>query len=98
MLIPLLENANGKVVTAALEALEQLGNFAAEQSIPALNYFVSHSSNRKLKEQARTILGRLTMYSAPGAEDKAMAIAHEYYLPLHEVRVSFIDGTGAQII
>ena len=98
LLIPLLENANGKVVTAALEALEQLGNFAADQSIPALNYFVSHSSNRKLKEQARTILGRLTMYSAPGAEDKAMAIAHEYYLPLHEVRVSFIDGTGAQMI
>ncbi len=98
LLIPLLENANGKVVTAALEALEQLGNFAAEQSIPALNYFVSHSSNRKLKEQARMILGRLTMYSAPGAEDAAMAMAHEYYLPLHEVRVSFIDGTGAQMI
>jgi hypothetical protein len=98
LLIPLLENANGKVATGALDALEQLGNFAAEQSIPALNYLVSHSANRKLKEQARTILGRLTMYSAPGAEDAAMAIAHEYYLPLHEVRVSFIDGTGAQMI
>lgn len=98
LLIPLLENANAKVVTAALEALEQLGNFATEQSIPALNYFVSHSSNRKLKEQARTILGRLTMYSSPGAEDAAMTNAHEYYLPLHEVRVSFIDGSGAQMI
>jgi len=98
LLIPLLENANGKVVTAALESLEQLGNFAAEQSIPALNYFVSHSSNRKLKEQARLILGRLAMYAAPGAEDAAMANTHKYYLPLHEVRVSFIDGSGAQMI
>ena len=98
LLIPLLENANGKIVTAALESLEQLGNFAAEQSIPALNYFVSHSSNRKLKEQARSILGRLTMYLAPGSEDAAMANAYEFYLPLHEVRVSFIDGTGAQMI
>ncbi|HLX40367.1 MAG TPA: hypothetical protein VKR42_07530 [Ktedonobacteraceae bacterium] len=98
LLIPLLENASGKIVTAALDSLEQLGSFAAEQSIPALNYFVSHNSNRKLKEQARSILGRLTMYSAPGAEDMAMANAHEYYLPLHEVRVSFIDGSGAQMI
>ena len=98
LLIPLLENANGKIVTAALEALEKLGNFAAEQSIPALNYFIAHSANRKLKEQARSILGRLTMYSAPGAEDAAMANANQYYLPLHEVRVSFIDGSGAQMV
>ncbi len=98
LLIPLLENANTKLVAAALEALEQLGNFAAEQSIPALNYFVSHSSNRKLKEQARSILGRLTMYLAPGSEDTVMEKAHNYYLPLHEVRVSFIDGSGAQMI
>ena len=98
LLIPLLENTNGKVVTESLDALERLGSFAADQSIPALNYLILHSSNRKIKEQARSILGRLTMHAAPGVEDAAMEKAHNYYLPLHEVRVSFIDGTGAQMI
>src|SRR5579884_3004891 len=37
LLIPLLENQSSKVVTAAIDALEQLGTIAAHQSIPALN-------------------------------------------------------------
>ncbi len=46
LLIPLLENQPGKVVTATIDALEQLGAVAAQQTIPALNYLLANSSNR----------------------------------------------------
>ncbi|HYK86239.1 MAG TPA: HEAT repeat domain-containing protein [Ktedonobacteraceae bacterium] len=100
LLIPLLENQTGKIVTAAVEALEQLGRETAHLSIPALNYLINHTSNRQLKQQARTALGRLTMQSTPGIEDSAMADADARHqlLRFHEARVSFIDGTGAQMI
>ncbi|HEY0757207.1 MAG TPA: HEAT repeat domain-containing protein [Ktedonobacteraceae bacterium] len=93
LLLPLLENQSTRIVGAAMEALEQLGVAAAEESIPALNYLLSSSSNRQVKQQARAILGRLTMLSAPGVTLEAQ---HE--LPLHEARVSFIDGSGAQMV
>lgn len=96
LLIPLLENSSSKIATAAIDALEQLGPVAAQQSIPALNYLVNSSSNRQLKQHARAALGRLTMQSAPGMEE-ATAEAHQQ-LPLNDARVSFIDGTGAQMI
>ena len=96
LLIPLLENSSTKVVMAAIEALEQLGPFSAPQSIPALNYLVNTTSNRQIKQRARAALGRLTMQSAPGMEEATKAQFHQ--LPLYEARVSFIDGTGAQMI
>jgi hypothetical protein len=98
LLIPLLENQTGKIVTAAVDALEQLGPETAYLSIPALNYLINHTSNRQLKQQARTALGRLTMQSIPGTEDNAMADARQQLLRFYEARVSFIDGTGAQMI
>src|SRR5258708_24933910 len=58
LLIPLLENQTTKIVAAAMEALEQLGAIAAQQTIPALNYVLTISSNRQLKQQSRAILWR----------------------------------------
>src|SRR5579859_1810078 len=93
LLIPLLENQSTKIVAATMEALEQLGAAAAEESIPALNYLLSSSSNRQVKQQARTVLGRLTMQTPPGVVQDALQ-----ELPLHEARVSFVDGSGAQMV
>ncbi len=98
LLVPLLENQTSKVVTAVIDALEQLGPIAAQQTIPALNYLITNNSNRSLKQHARAALGRLTMQSMPGVEDVAMAEARSQQLPPHEARVSFIDGSGAQLI
>lgn len=95
LLVPLLENQSSKVVLAAMEALEQLGAAAADESIPALNYLLTNSSNRQIKQQARVILGRLTMLTPPGTGGQE-APAQE--LPLYESRVSFVDGAGAQMI
>ena len=97
LLIPLLENQPGKVVTAAVNALEQLGPVVAQQAIPALDYLIANSANRQLKQQARAVLGRLTMQLAPGMED-AVRLETRQQLPLYEARVSFIDGSGAQMI
>ncbi len=99
LLIPLLDNQSTKMVLATIASLQQLGPIAAHQSIPALNYLLDHHSNRQVKQQARAALGRLTMHSSPGTEDAAMAQVHEFQQqPLHEARVSFVDGAGAQMI
>ena len=98
LLIPLLENQSIKVASAAVDALEQLGAVAAHQTIPALHYLLANSSNRQLKQQARAALGRLTMQSIPGTEDAATEQAPQQLLPLYEARVSFVDGSGAQMI
>jgi hypothetical protein len=98
LLIPLLENQSGKIATAVIDALEQLGPIAAQQTIPAFNYLITNTSNRALKQHARSALGRLTMQSMPGVEDVAMAGARRQQLPCHVARVSFIDGSGAQLI
>jgi HEAT repeats len=98
LLIPLLESQSGKVATATIDALEQLGAIAASQTIPALNYVLTSSSNRQLKQQARAALGRLTMQSVPGAEDSAMQQTLLQPQPLYEARVSFVDGSGTQMI
>jgi len=98
LLLPLLENQSSKVVTATIDALEQLGAVAAYQTIPALNYLLTNSSNRQLKQHARSALGRLTMYSVPGLEEAAMEQPLQIQEPLHQARVSFIDGSGTQMI
>jgi len=98
LLLPLLENQSSKVVTATIDALEQLGAVAAYQTIPALNYLLANSSNRQLKQHARTALGRLTMSSVPGIEEAAMEQTPGEQEPLHEARVSFMDGSGAQMV
>lgn len=97
LLIPLLENQSSKVVTAVIEALEHLGRAAAHQTIPALNYIVSTTSNRALKQNARAVLGRLTMQSAPGVEDVGTTDSRTP-LPAYKARVSFLDGSGTQLI
>ncbi|MBX5451589.1 MAG: HEAT repeat domain-containing protein [Thermogemmatispora sp.] len=98
LLLPLLENQSTRVVMAAIDALEQLGSLAAPQAIPALNHLLSTSSNRLLKQHARAALGRLTMQATPGTEAQALADAARPTYPLYEARVSFIDGSGSQII
>ncbi len=97
LLIPLLESQTGKVATAAIAAIEQLGPLASAQAIPALNHLLATSSNRQLKQTARATLGRLTMQAAPGTEDSAMTEARQQ-LPQHEARVSFVDGSGTQLM
>jgi HEAT repeats len=98
LLLPLLENQSSKVVTATIDAIEQLGTVAAKQAIPALNYLLTNSSNRQLKQHARAALGRLTMYLTPGQEETAMEQLLQKQESLHEARVSFIDGSGAQMV
>jgi hypothetical protein len=98
LLIPLLENQTGKVVTAVIDALEQLGPIAVNQSLPALNHLLATTSNRQAKQQARTVLGRLTMQSMLGSEDAAMFESHQQQYPQHQARVSSIDGSGTQLI
>jgi len=98
LLLPLLENQSSKIVTATIDALEQLGPVAAYQSIPALNYLLNNTSNRQLKQQARATLGRLTMYLTPGQEVASAEQSLQKQELLHEARVSFIDGSGTQMI
>ncbi|MBE3561684.1 MAG: hypothetical protein IMW89_21055 [Ktedonobacteraceae bacterium] len=98
LLVPLLEQQPAKIVSAVLEALEQLGPVAIRQTIPALNHMISASSNREVKQQARTVLGRLTMQATVGAEDMALYESRQPPLPEYEARVSFIDGSGSQLI
>jgi len=98
LLLPLLENQSSKIVDATIDALEQLGAVAAHQTIPALNYLLTNSSNRQLKQHARAALGRLTMYSVPGIEEGAMEQTPQKQELLHEARVSFIDGSGTQMV
>ena len=98
LLIPLLENQSGKIVFAIIDALEQLGPIAVNQTIPALNHVIASSSNRQLKQHARAILGRLTMQSMLGTEDVTMMEARQQLLPVYEARVSVVDGSGAQLI
>lgn len=95
-LIPLLENPNTKMVMAVIDALERLGTIVSQQSIPALGYLVSHSGNRQVKEHARAVLGRLTMQSGLGVADEAAETQEQ--LRFNEARVSFLDGTGSQMI
>ena len=97
LLLPLLESQTGKVATAVIEALEQLGPLASTQAIPALNHLIATSSNRQLKQAARATLGRLTMQVAPGMEDSAMTETRQQF-PQYEARVSFVDGSGTQLI
>ncbi len=98
LLLPLLENQSTKIVTAAIDALEQLGPVAANQSIPALNYLLTNTSNRQLKQHARATLGRLTMYLTPGQEVALAEQSLQKQELLHEARVSFIDGSGTQMV
>ncbi|GCE06321.1 HEAT repeat domain-containing protein [Dictyobacter aurantiacus] len=98
LLVPLLENQTGKVVMAVIDALEQLGPISINQTIPALNHLIATSSNRQLKQQARTVLGRLTMQSMLGSEDAAMMEARQQQYPPYQARVSSIDGSGTQLI
>ncbi len=98
LLIPLLENQTGKVVAAVIEAIEQLGPIAVNQTIPGLNYIIATTSNRLLKQQARATLGRLTMQSMLGTEEAMMLDARISQLTPFEARVSYIDGSGTQLI
>jgi hypothetical protein len=99
LLVPLLDSQPTKVALAVLEAIEKLGPVAVQLTIPALNQLASGSGGqRDVKQQARAVLGRLTMQSMLGAEDLAMYEARQVRFPAYEARVSFIDGSGLQLI
>lgn len=98
LLVPLLESQPTKVIIAAIDALEQLGSIALQQTLPALNYLAAATSNREIKQHARTALGRLTMLTQPGEADSALAATGASLVQPYEARVSFIDGTGSQLI
>src|SRR5437762_132384 len=98
LLIPLLENQTSKIVIAVIDALEQLGEIASDQTIPALNYLIAHTANRQVKQYARTALGKLTMQSAPGTGDSTEKRTQPQQLQFHEARVSHLDGVGSQMI
>lgn len=98
MLIPLLESQQPKVIEATINALEQLGTLAAQQSIPALDYLVAHTSNRTIKQKARAALGRLTMQLPPGMAEAALAGAYQPELAFHQGLATFIDGAGGQMV
>jgi hypothetical protein len=98
LLVPLLENQPAKIATAVVDALEQLGPIALQHTLPALHHLVSTTSNRELKQHARATLGRLTMQARPGAADNVLSEAREQQLPPYEARVSFVDGSGSQLI
>jgi len=98
ILIPLLESQQSKVIEAAISALELLGSTAAPQSIPALNYLVTHTTNRAIKQQARAALGRLTMQTAPGAAEAALSGSFQPPLAFHSAYMSYIDGEGSQMM
>ncbi len=98
LLVPLLENQPSKVITTAIDSLERLGPIALQQALPALHHLVGVTSNREVKQHGRAALGRLTMLARPGEADDALAEAVQPQLPPYEARVSFIDGTGSQLI
>jgi hypothetical protein len=98
LLIPLLENQPVKVATAVIEALEQLGPIALQQSLSALNYVLSTNAPRALKQQARATLGRLTMQSAVNMDVQLSSEMDVLQLVPYEARASFIDGTGSQLV
>lgn len=98
LLVPLLESQPAKIIAGVLEALEHLGPAAIQDTIPALNHLIASTSNREVGQQARAVLGRLTMQSMVGAEDTAMYEAHQQALPPYQARVSYIDGSGLQLI
>ncbi len=98
LLVPLLENQPLKVASAVVEALEQLGPIAAQQSLPALNYVLSTDAPRTLKQQARATLGRLTMQGEFSQEELLEPELDIQQLVPYEARASYIDGTGSQLI
>jgi hypothetical protein len=98
LLIPLLVHQTGKIVMEVIDALEQMGPIAVNHTIPALNHLIATTSNRELKQHARAVLGRLTMQSMLGVEDAVLMEDRRYQLPVHEARVSSIDGSGTQLI
>jgi len=95
LLLPIIEGQSGKVALEAINALEQLGTIANPQTIPALNYILATATNRQLKQSVRAALGRLTMQSTPGMVDAALT---QQALSPHEARVSFVDGSGGQLL
>jgi len=98
LLLPLLENQSSKIVIATLDALEQLGPVAADQSIQALNYLLTNTTNRQLKQHARATLDRLSIYLTHGQEVASAGQSLQKLEQLYGARVSFIDGSGTQMV
>ncbi len=96
ILLPLIEGQSGKVALAAIKSLEQLGSLVSPQTIPALDAIMRATTNRQLKQSVRAALGRLTMQSVLGTADTAAEALQ--LLPSYEARVSFIDGSGSQLL
>jgi hypothetical protein len=97
VLVPLLDLTPSKLVTAVIEALEELGGIAVIHTIPALRRFLGFTSNRQLKELARVTLRRLTEQLMIEPEEVKL-MERRLSLPEHEARVSPLDSTGNQLI
>jgi hypothetical protein len=97
ILIPLLDLTFSPVVQPVIEALERLGPLAVSRSIPALQRFIAFSSNRKLKELARTVIQRLTA-QALVEPDEFIRFDDQLEYMRYDARVSSLDGFGNQLI
>ncbi len=98
LLIPLLDNQPTKILTAVVDALEQIGPGVLRESVPALNRLIVTSSNNALKQHARRVVGNLTMHSSPAEAEEALHVPAEPQLPPYEALVTYMDGSGSQII
>ena len=97
VLVPLLDLTASKLVTAVIEALEELGGVAVTHTLPALRRFLGLTSNRQLKELARATVQRLTeQLLIEPAELKLME--GRLALAEYEARVSPLDSTGNQLL
>jgi hypothetical protein len=97
VLVPLLDLTASKLVTAVIEALEELGGLAVTHTIPALRRFLGVTSNRQLKELARATVQRLTEQLMIESEELRL-MEGRLALAEHEARVSPLDSTGNQLI
>lgn len=98
LLIPLLEEQPVKIVLTVIKSLEKIGPAALKETLPALDHLVKTTTNRTIKQQARSALGHLTMLTRPGEVETILSDAQALPFPPHEARVSSIDSSGSQLI
>jgi hypothetical protein len=97
VLVPLLDLTSSKLVTAVIEALEELGGLAVTHTIPALRRFLAFTYNRELKDLARATIQRLAAQLMIEPEEFVL-MEKRCSLAEHEARVSPLDSTGSQLI
>lgn len=94
ILVPLLDLTGSKLVTAVIEALEELGGLVVTDTLPALRRFIGFTYNLQLKDLARATIQRLTVQLM--LEPEMMDRRASFYE--HEARVSPLDSLGNQLV